>query len=660
MSTTVIPSPVKEADKPIPVDFVSMVKNSANFQRLRDELKNAVKLSLTGITNLVVNHEDPIIVDQFLKECYRDAELYNATIDIDSIELQRGQPGKGYAVKGVDELLYGTFEMKTDDSGVPDYVTDPATGKRKRNPDGFVNRRQVITGEAKDKIIIINNIDYTLDFCKDKAGEVDSRASWIFDMFRNNDVKRKCRMLLVSNKKIVLPFKVRTVEFRPVSEYEANHVIVSFSNLYRNSGYTINITKAQKEQIIRKLSGLTYTESGDALAFALSNSESPKGSKIISSSMVLKILREKINKNFMEDGQGLSHLTPRPWEDYICPRSSNFTYDVDKMLRDFNEVKRLRELAEQNIANGVDESEIENTIDSIRMKIPHVIVLYGKGGVGKSAMPVHLAGLLDFDVWDFNINATHSKWIGEGSKQMRESLKKIASASHVIIRIDEYDRAIGAGGESGQGMHEAHKQVESEFMNFLQNSQEENLFMKNNIILVLTTNHKENITGPLLRSGRSDLVIDIGDFDPESMEITFRTSARRMHNRGVMVMGFKDQVEFQKAINILDLKHLSELATQKGFTVRDIETMLLEMASHAYYFKETNGKEGLAWTNENFVEVMEHSEGSVKEDGTGELILGDRWIFQQKHKKATVKKEEDEDVVYDPSKMKDQKGFEEK
>ena len=218
-------------------------------------------------------------------------------------------------------------------------------------------------------------------------------------------------------------------------------------------------------------------------------------------------------------------------------------------------------------------------------------------------------------------------------------MKQISNASHLIVRIDEYDRAIGAAGQTGQGMHEAHKQVESEFMNWLQNSQDENLFIKNNIILVLTTNHKENITGPLLRSGRSDLVIDIDNFDAKSMKETFSTSARRMNNRGVKVLGFDNKEDLQKAINVLDLDQLSELATIKGFTVRDIESLIMEMAAHAYYFKVTGGKEGLAWTNTNFVAVMEHSEGSVKDDATGELVLGDRWVLTQKPEEKDTKEE---------------------
>lgn len=656
------------------INFRSLVQNSENFQSLKNELVVAVRLSLTGITNLVVKHEDPCLVDAFIKECFKMEELYNNTIDIDAIELQQGQPGRGFSVKYIDELIYGSLETTDgteNDAGIPVVQTDAQTGKRKRKSDGFVSRKEVIRGWFKDKLLIIKNIDYALDFCKETAGEVDPRALWVLDNFRNPTVKKGCRLLLVTNKKLIIPFKIRTVEFNAVSTFEANHVVDSFINLYKNGHYAIDFTTSQREQIVRKISGLTYTEAGDSLAYAISQSESPKGSKKISSTLALKVLREKINRGFMDDGFGLTHLTPRPWEDYICPESSNFTFDVAKILRDFREIDRLKKVAEDNISNGIDESSVVETMEAIQIRIPHIIVLYGPGGVGKSAFPIHLAGLLDFDVWDFNINATHSKWIGEGSKQMRESLKKISSSSHLIIRVDEYDRAIGASGESGQGMHEAHKQVESEFMNWLQNSQEENLFVKNHILLVLTTNHKENITGPLLRSGRSDLVIDINNFDAKSMKETFITSARRMKNRGTKVIGFRDDKALQEAINKLNIDHLSELATLKGFTVRDVETLLMEMAAHRYYHKLTNGKDGLEWTNENFAEVLEHSEGTVKDDATGELVLGDRHIFQQRIRKEKGVSENKDDKqgelfkddgknIYDPSKMKDIKGFQEK
>jgi len=631
-----------------------LIKNSEAFQRIKAELQIAVKLSLTGITNFVVNYEDPHIVNVFLKECFKTQNLYNSTIDIDAVELQHGSPGKGNSYKYLDELIYGSFEVEQNaDLDIPIPKIDPQTGKRKRNSNGFVNRKEAILGECKDKILIIRNLDYAVDFCdRETPGEVGAKALNLLDNFRNPTVKNGCNLLLITNAPLKLPFQIRTVKISPVSRDEANHIINSFTYLFRNAKYDISFSASQTEQIIRKLTGLTYTEAGDVFGASLSTSGVNSKSKIIDPIKLISALRKNINSKFMEKGFGLTQLTSRPWEDYICPESSKFTWDVKKLLRDFNEVKILREKSNNAVKNGEDESKYEDLIERIETRMPHVMVLYGKGGTGKSAFPVHLAGLLGFDVWDFNVNSVHSKWIGQGSEQARKSIDAIMSSSHVIVRIDEYDRAMGSTGGGAEGMHEAHKQVESEFMSWLQNGQEENQFMKKNIFVVLTTNHKENITGPMLRSGRVDLVIDIDNFDSESMKETLKTTARRMGNRGIKVLGFDNQKDLQKAIDSLDLDQLSELCTMKGFTVRDVETLVMEMAAHDYYFKL--GKEGLSWNTKNFVEVLEYSQGSMKDDdSTGELVLGDREIFMRRDDNKDMQTE----IDFDKTGNKIQNGF---
>jgi len=624
------------------LSYETLVENSIKFQSLKKQIKTAAKLSLTGITNLVVNHEDPCLVESFLKNCWKLEDLYKETFDIDAVELQKGAPGRGFASQYLDILIFGGFEEEDsgDGLGVKVARTNPQNGRRKRKPDGFVNRKEVLTGKTtkgenfKDRLLVIKNIDYCVDFCQHEPGTIDARALWLLDNFRNPSVKMGCRILLVTNKPLKLPFKIRTVKIDPVDEYEANHIIDSFTQLYKTGGYKIDFTASHRRQLVRKICGLTYTEAGDAIAEALStHTETFEGSKEIDSVKALKNLREKVNRNFMEDAVGLTHLTARPWEDYICPKSSNFTYDVNKIVRDFNEIDNLKKEAQEKSKVKGKFDVIEKNIDGIRGRMPHVIILYGKGGVGKSAFPIHFAGLLDFDVWDFNIGASHSKWVGEGPERMREALAKISKASHLIVRIDEYDRAIGSTESSGQGMHEAHKQVEAEFMNWLQNSQEDNFFVKNDIFIIMTTNHKDNITGPLLRSGRADLVIDIADFDEESMRETFLSAPRRMSNRGVVVVGFDTTLDLEKAIQKLDLDKLVSLAADKGFTVRDVDVMLQEMATHNYYYKKS--QKGIPWTTDSFVKVLERSVGSVNHDNetTGELVLGDRFLLEECEKK---------------------------
>lgn len=615
------------------VSLNSLIETGEKFSKLRKELQTTSKLSLTGITNFVVNFENICLVDEFLRSTFKNQELYNNTIDIDAVELQYGASGQGNAYKYLDDLIYGTVDTEDNpDFDFPVPKVDLRTGKRKRKADGFVSRREVVESGFKDKTLIIRNVDFSLDFCgKEKHGVIEPKAIDLFDRFRDSLVKKGCRLVLVSNVKIQLPFEVRTVYMPPVDAKEAGHILDSFVGLYRNHKYEVTLTESQREQIVRKISGLTYTEASDVFAESLSKSENPSAYKIIDAQLLIKNLRQAINTKFMEKGFGLTQLTPRPWEDYICPESSNFTWDVKKLLRDFNEIKELKDRAEKAVSEGKDESKYIDLIDRIQNRMPHVMVLYGKGGVGKSAFPIHLAGLLEFDVWDFNVNSVHSKWVGEGSEKARNSIKSIMSTSHVIVRIDEYDRAIGATNDSAQGMHEAHKQVESEFMAWLQNGQEENQFAKNNIFVVLTTNHKETITGPMLRSGRVDLAIDIDNFDSKSMKETLETTARRMNNRDVKALGFMTPESLQKAINSLDLDQISELCTMKGFTVRDVETLIVEMAAHHYYYKRGD-KESLEWNTDNFVAVLEHSEGAMKEDdSTGELVLGDREVIIGRH-----------------------------
>jgi SpoVK/Ycf46/Vps4 family AAA+-type ATPase len=437
---------------------------------------------------------------------------------------------------------------------------------------------------------------------------------------------------LVTNEPLQFPFKIRTIKFEPVDAYEAKHITESFIQLYTDAGYNVKFNESQIKQVIRKLCGTTYTEAADSFSEALSNRA--ETNKFIDPIRVVKNLRERVNRNLMEGSAGLTHLTPKPWGDYICSENSNFTFDVKKIVRDFNEIDLLKEEEKKILKDGAgDNSIIVKKMDAIRARMPHVIILYGKGGLGKSAFPIHFAGLLDFDAWDFNINASHSKWIGEGAENMRKAIARISKASHVVVRIDEYDRAIGVTGASGQGMHEAHKQVEAEFMNWLQNGQEDNLFSKNDIFIVLTTNHKDNITGPLLRSGRADLVIDINEFDDKSMKEAFLSSPRRMKNRDLLPpVGYDDFDSLLRDIQKLDLDKMVPLASQKGFTVRDIDTLIIEMAAHNYYFNKN--KQGIPWTTEMFIKVLENSTGSTKGEDTSELVLGDRFIADKEDKKA--------------------------
>ena len=68
------------------INLKLLVENSASFNALREELIVAVKLSTSGITNLVIDYEDPFLVNVFIKSCYDAIELFNGTINIDGFK----------------------------------------------------------------------------------------------------------------------------------------------------------------------------------------------------------------------------------------------------------------------------------------------------------------------------------------------------------------------------------------------------------------------------------------------------------------------------------------------------------------------------------------------------------------------------------------------
>ena len=650
-----------------------LAANSDSLKNLAKLLKVSTSIAPTGIVNFVVGHEDPILVRAVLEQAFNNDEIMDRTFGYDAFELQHGNPGGKKASSFIESKIFGSVKMKKGPNDVLIPEIEPTTGARIRNKDGLVNRPEVqaIENPTKERTLVISNIDTSLDFCPmDSHGAIDLRNGQMFVTFTNKNVRHTTRLLLVTSeplsfKKVnsTIPFPCTRIDFPKLSEFEAKNVLHDYISfyVYRNTTkYIFNMSKRQEEQAIRKLVGLTYMQAREAVVFSLCCSRKEnteidhKNGTILDANLFLKELRKRINGLYLREAKGITTLESRPWEDYVLPDTSNFSYHVKNMLRDFQEIALLRgDLKKLQEANNPQAEVLENQIEALENNIPHTMLLYGKGGVGKSAFPVHYAGLLGYDVIDFNINAMHSKWIGEGGENIRKALESISKATHMVIRIDEYDRAMGATNSSGTGMHEAHKQVEMEIMNWLANASENNLFRKNKIILVMTTNHKENLTGPLIRSGRMDLAIDISSFDPKAMNITLKTSARRMYNRGAVALGFNTKEDFQSEIEKLDIDKLSHLLTMKRFTVRDVESLLQVMARHRYYNLKYKD-EGLPWNNEVFEKVIEYSEGSVKDDTTGELIIGDaRYIEELSQNRKTVEQPELRlgDLVYDETKF---------
>lgn len=258
-----------------------LVKKSPALQYAKKDCQLATRLSMTGITNLVVHYEDPMLVTFFLEECFAASELYDGVYGFDAVELQRGEAGGNHAARYLDNLIFGSCQEISMSPNIILPSMNILNGNRVRNRNGFVNRREVIKEDAlknvKDRTLIIKNIDYCMDFCSRVPGVIEPRNLQIFDKFRDPSIKMGCRMFLVSNEPLRFPFSIRAVNFPTVDDYMADHIVRSFIQMYSQSGYTVNISDVEKKKIVRKLKGLTYSAAGDTLGSIMS----AKGCKFV-------------------------------------------------------------------------------------------------------------------------------------------------------------------------------------------------------------------------------------------------------------------------------------------------------------------------------------------------------------------------------------------
>jgi hypothetical protein len=138
------------------------------------------------------------------------------------------------------------------------------------------------------------------------------------------------------------------------------------------------------------------------------------------------------------------------------------------------------------------------------------------------------------------------------------------------------------------------------------------------------------------------------------MRETFISAPRRMKNRGLFApVGYANFDVFARAIEKLDLSKLTPLAAEKHFTVRDIDTFLIEMAAHDYYYRKYNN--GIPWCTDTFVKVLENSTGSMTDENTNELVLGDRFLTEEKKNNSQLSFDflKDYTTEFDPDKFKE-------
>ncbi len=205
--------------------------------------------------------------------------------------------------------------------------------------------------------------------------------------------------------------------------------------------------------------------------------------------------------------------------------------------------------------------------DRLGIDPPAGVLLYGPPGTGKTLMAKAVANETNANFISIRGPQLLSKWVGESEKAIRQTFRKARQVSPTVIFFDELDSLAPARGQDvGSNVSE---RVVNQLLTELDGLEE-----MENVMVIAATNRPDMIDPALIRSGRFDRLVMVGQPGEEG-----RKEILRIHTKDIPLAADVSLRELAEITDGFVGSGLASIAREAAMTAlrEDSEAEVVEM-----------------------------------------------------------------------------------
>ena len=180
----------------------------------------------------------------------------------------------------------------------------------------------------------------------------------------------------------------------------------------------------------------------------------------------------------------------------------------------------------------------KDAYDYVNVETPKGVLLHGPPGTGKTLIAKALAKMTESNFISIKGPELLSKWVGESEKGVREIFRKARQAAPCIIFLDEIDSLVPRRSSGNSDSHVT-ENIVSQILTEIDGLEE-----LHNVLIIGATNRLDIVDEALLRPGRFDRIIEVGNPDSKGRKHIFEIHTKKKP--------LESHVDIKKLVEVTD------------------------------------------------------------------------------------------------------------